>query len=38
MNKTTLKAAAFTLAVFAVAAFVQRNVMAVPVVGEYLPK
>lgn len=38
MNKTMLKGAAFTLAVIALTAFVQRNVMAVPVVGEYLPK
>lgn len=38
MNKTMLKSAAFTLAVFAVAAFVQRNVFEVPVVGQYLPK
>lgn len=38
MNKTMIKGAVFTLAVFAVAAFVQRNVMAVPVIGDYLPK
>lgn len=38
MNKTTLKSAAFVLAVFAAAVFVQRNVMTVPVIGEYLPK
>lgn len=32
-----LKNAGFVLAVFLVAAFVQKNVFAVPVVGKYLP-
>lgn len=38
MNKALLTFAVKTLAVIAVASFVQRNVMAVPVVGAYLPK
>lgn len=38
MNKQTMKAAGFALAVFAVAAAFQRHVMAVPVIGTYLPK
>ena len=38
MNKSTLKAAGFALAVYAIAAAFQRHVMAVPVVGAYLPK
>ena len=38
MNKEMLKGAAFALAVYAVAAFVQRNVFEVPVIGQYLPK
>lgn len=38
MNKQTLKSAAFVLAVVAAAAFVQRQFMTIPVVGEYLPK
>lgn len=33
-----LKIAGVSLAAFAVAAFIQRKVMAVPVVGEFLPK
>ena len=36
--KAYLKAGAIALAAYAVAAFVQRHVMAVPVIGEYLPK
>ena len=32
-----LKNAAFVLAVFAAVAFVQSNVMAVPVMGKFLP-
>lgn len=38
MNKTQLKGAMMILAVFAVTAAFQRHVMAVPVVGQYLPK
>lgn len=38
MNKSTLIAAAKILAVVAAAAAFQRHVMAVPVVGQYLPK
>ncbi|MDN7467423.1 hypothetical protein QZM43_09775 [Burkholderia orbicola] len=37
MNKAHLHAALATLATFAVVAFIQKNVMAVPVVGAYLP-
>lgn len=33
-----LKAAGMILAVFAICAAVQRNVFAIPVVGDYLPK
>lgn len=32
------KIAAVALAAFAVVSFVQRNVMAIPVIGEFLPK
>lgn len=37
MNKAHLHAALATLATFAIVAFIQKNVMAVPVVGAYLP-
>jgi hypothetical protein len=37
MNKAHLHAALATLATFAVVAFIQKNVMAVPVIGAYLP-
>lgn len=37
MNKAHIHAALATLATFAVVAFIQKNVMAVPVVGAYLP-
>ncbi|CAN0621096.1 conserved protein of unknown function [Burkholderia multivorans] len=37
MNKEHLHAALATLATFAVVAFIQKNVFAVPVVGAYLP-
>ena len=37
MNKAHIHAALGTLAVFAVVAFIQKNVMAVPVIGAYLP-
>lgn len=36
--KAHLGVAAVALVAFAVVAFIQRNVMAVPVVGNYLPK
>ncbi len=38
MTKAHLNTALVALAAFAVASFIQRNVMAVPVVGDYLPK
>lgn len=38
MNQNTLKVAAVALIAFAVCTFVQRNVLAVPVVGDFLPK
>lgn len=38
MNKAHLNTALVALAAFAVVAFVQRSVMAIPVVGDYLPK
>jgi hypothetical protein len=38
MSKTTLIGAAKILAIVAVAAAFQRHVMAIPVVGSYLPK
>jgi hypothetical protein len=38
MTKAHFHTALVALAAFAVASFVQRNVMAVPVVGDYLPK
>ncbi|MEX3955894.1 hypothetical protein [Trinickia sp. EG282A] len=37
MNKAHLHAALATLATFAIVAFIQKNVMAIPVVGAYLP-
>ncbi|MES2367204.1 MAG: hypothetical protein V4563_15105 [Pseudomonadota bacterium] len=37
MNKAILHTAAIALATFAIAYFIQKNVMAVPVVGQYLP-
>ena len=36
--KAYLKTAAVALAAYAVIAIVQRNVMTIPVVGEFLPK
>lgn len=38
MNKSTLISVAKILAIYAAAAAFQRHVMAVPVVGAYLPK
>lgn len=38
MSKAQLNTALIALAAFAAVAFVQRNVMAVPVVGQYLPR
>lgn len=38
MNKATINTALVALAAFAVVAAVQRHIMAVPVVGQYLPK
>jgi len=38
MKKEYLVTAAVALAAFAVVAFVQQKVMAVPVIGGYLPK
>lgn len=38
MSKTDIHAALIALAAFAAVAFVQRNVMKVPVVGDYLPQ
>jgi hypothetical protein len=37
MNKAHIHAALAVLATYAVVAFVQKNVMAIPVVGAYLP-
>jgi hypothetical protein len=37
MNRQDLKTAAVILGVCAICAFIQRNVVAVPVVGQYLP-
>ena len=37
MNKVHMHAALATLATFAVVAFIQKNVFAIPVVGTYLP-
>ena len=37
MHKAHIHAALATLATFAVVAFIQKNVMAVPVIGTYLP-
>lgn len=37
MNKAHLHSALAVLATFAVVAFIQKNVMAIPVVGTYLP-
>jgi hypothetical protein len=36
--KPYIKAAGIALAAYAIVSYVQRNVMAVPVVGAYLPK
>lgn len=38
MSKALISKVGFVLAVYAAVSFVQRNVMAVPVVGPYLPK
>lgn len=38
VSKAHLQIAAVALVAFAVVAFVQRKVIAVPVVGEFLPK
>lgn len=38
MSKAQIKGALVVLAVYAAAAAFQRHVMAVPVVGSYLPK
>lgn len=37
MNKAHLHAALFALGTYALVAFIQKNVMAVPVIGAYLP-
>lgn len=37
MNKAHIHAALATLATFAVVAFIQKNVIVIPVVGTYLP-
>lgn len=37
-TKTVLKVAAVSLVTYAIVAYVQANLMAVPVVGNYLPK
>lgn len=37
MSKAHINTALVALAAFAVVSFVQRNVMAVPVIGQYLP-
>ncbi|WP_301540024.1 hypothetical protein [Ralstonia pickettii] len=37
MDKKHIHGALAVLAVFAITAFVQRNVMQVPVIGQYLP-
>lgn len=37
-SKAHIEIAAVALAAFAIVAFVQRKVIAVPVVGEFLPK
>lgn len=38
MNNAYVKAGLISLAAFALVAAIQRHVMTVPVVGEYLPK
>lgn len=38
MSKAQINTALIAIAAYAVVAFVQRKVMAVPVVGEFLPK
>lgn len=38
MSKATLQVMGYALAAFAISTFVQRNVMAIPVIGAYLPK
>jgi len=37
MNKEVMQTALIALAAFAAVAFIQKSVMAVPVVGAYLP-
>ena len=37
MNKATVHTALIALAAFAAVAFIQRSVIAVPVIGAYLP-
>lgn len=37
-NQAQLKTAAVALIAFALVAYVQRHVMAIPVIGDYLPQ